>query len=187
MRVLLVDNFDSFTYNLVHYFEHLGAQVRVLRNQATLIEWNASTYTHLVISPGPGRPSQAGISSKLITEWAGKLPILGVCLGHQCIGEVFGSTVSRARQPMHGKKSTVNHTGQGLFRGLPQNFTVTRYHSLAIEAESLPDTLEVTATSDDQEIMGIKVKGMPIEGVQFHPESVTTEWGYELLGNFLNN
>ena len=184
--LLLIDNFDSFTYNLVHYFEHLGVQVTVLRNQVSMIELNRFDPTHLVISPGPGHPSQAGISSVLIKDWAGKIPILGVCLGHQCMGEVFGGTVGRAQQPMHGKKSNLRHNGQGIFKGLPQHFTVTRYHSLALKSDTLPDTLEITALSDDQEIMGIKVRGLPIEGVQFHPESVTTEWGYELLENFLN-
>lgn len=184
--LLMIDNYDSFTYNLVQYFGELGADVRVHRNDAiTLEQIEALAPERIVISPGPCSPAEAGISVATIRHFAGKLPILGVCLGHQSIGAAFGGRIVHAKQLMHGKTSPIHHADTGIFRGLPQSFTATRYHSLAIERESCPDCLEVTAWTDDGEIMGVRHRTLPIEGVQFHPESIMTEGGHDLLRNFL--
>ena len=184
--LLMIDNYDSFTYNLVQYLGELGEDVRTHRNdQITLDEIEAMKPDRIVISPGPCTPNEAGISVPLLRHFAGRLPILGVCLGHQAIGAAFGGRVVRAREVMHGKTSPVEHTGVGVFRGLPNPFTVTRYHSLAIERATLPDCLEVTAWTDDGEIMGVRHREFAIEGVQFHPESILTEHGHALLKNFL--
>jgi len=184
--LLMIDNYDSFTYNLVQYFGELGQDVRVFRNDAiTLKEIAAMAPDYLVISPGPCSPKEAGISVAAIQEFAGKLPILGVCLGHQSIGYAFGGEIVHAKQLMHGKLSSVHHADVGIFSGLPNPFTATRYHSLAIRRETLPDCLEVTAWTDDGEIMGVRHKEYPIQGVQFHPESIMTEHGHALLDNFL--
>jgi anthranilate synthase component 2 len=184
--LLMIDNYDSFTYNLVQYFGELGAEVRVFRNDAiTLDEIAAKNPAYLVISPGPCSPEEAGISVAAIREFAGKLPILGVCLGHQSIGAAFGGKIVHAQKLMHGKTSPVRHKHAGVFRGLPDPVVCTRYHSLAIERESLPDCLEITAWTDDGEIMGVRHRGLAVEGVQFHPESIMTEHGYDLLRNFL--
>lgn len=189
--LLMIDNFDSFTFNIVQYLAELGAEVRVERNNAlTLEQIEAMNPSHLVISPGPCTPNEAGISMDAIRHFAGKLPILGVCLGHQAIGQVFGGQVIRAPQVMHGKASLVEHTNRGVFRGLENPLSVIRYHSLVVDETSLPDCLEVTArvVQDDVTpglIMGIKHKTLPIEGVQFHPESILSRQGHELLKNFL--
>ena len=188
--LLMIDNYDSFTYNLVQYFGELGEEVRVFRNDAiTLKEIAAMRPARIVISPGPCSPAEAGISVPVIREFAGKLPLLGVCLGHQSIGAAFGGEIVHARQLMHGKTSPVRHVGQGVFAGLPDPLTVTRYHSLAIRRDTLPECLEVTAWTEDGEIMGVRHRGFdalcPLEGVQFHPESILTECGHQLLGNFL--
>jgi len=186
--LMMIDNYDSFTYNLVQYFGELGADVRVYRNDAiTLEEIEALAPTKIVISPGPCSPAEAGISVPTIQHFAGKLPILGVCLGHQSIGAAFGGKVIHAKRLMHGKTSPVHHADTGVFRGLPNPFIATRYHSLAVERESLPDCLEVTAWTEDGEIMGLRHKTLNIEGVQFHPESIMTEGGHHLLKNFLEN
>ena len=184
--LLMIDNYDSFTYNLVQYFGELGEDVRVYRNDAiTLSELAKLDPARIVISPGPGTPAQAGISLSVIREFAGKIPLLGVCLGHQSIGEAFGGKVVHARKLMHGKVSPVHHHNVGVFRGLPNPVTCTRYHSLAVERETLPDCLEVTAWTDDGEIMGLRHKTLEVEGVQFHPESILTEHGHDMLKNFL--
>jgi anthranilate synthase component 2 len=184
--LLMIDNYDSFTYNLVQYFGELGQDVRVFRNDAiTLKEIAAMAPDYLVISPGPCSPKEAGISVDAIKEFAGKLPILGVCLGHQSIGYAFGGEIVHAKQLMHGKLSPVHHANVGIFSGLPNPFTATRYHSLAIRRETLPACLEVTAWTDDGEIMGVRHKEFPIQGVQFHPESIMTEHGHAMLKNFL--
>ena len=184
--LLMIDNYDSFTYNLVQYFGELGEDVRVFRNDAiTLSEIAKLNPERIVISPGPGTPAQAGISLSVIREFAGKIPLLGVCLGHQSIGEAFGGKVVHARKLMHGKVSPVHHHNVGVFRGLPNPVTCTRYHSLAVERETLPDCLEVTAWTDDGEIMGLRHKTLDVEGVQFHPESILTEHGHDMLNNFL--
>ena len=184
--VLMIDNYDSFTFNLVQYFGELGADVEVRRNdEITLDEVAAMAPERIVISPGPCTPSEAGISVPLIQRFAGEVPILGVCLGHQAIGQAFGGRVVRAARVMHGKLSPIVHEGSGVFGGLPSPFTATRYHSLAIERASLPDALEVTATADDGEIMGVRHRSYPVEGVQFHPEAILTEHGRRLLANFL--
>ena len=186
--LLMIDNYDSFTYNIVQYLGELGADVRVFRNDGITIEQiEAMAPERIVISPGPCSPAEAGISVATIRHFAGKLPILGVCLGHQSIGAAFGGKIVHARQLMHGKTSLIQHADVGIFRGLPQPFTATRYHSLAIERESCPDCLEITAWTDDGEIMGVRHKTLPIEGVQFHPESIMTEGGHHLLKNFLEN
>ncbi|MBK0391575.1 aminodeoxychorismate/anthranilate synthase component II [Ramlibacter algicola] len=187
MKLLMVDNYDSFTYNLVQYFGELGAQVEVFRNDEigiAGIEQRAPD--RLVISPGPCSPAEAGISVEAIRHFAGKLPILGVCLGHQSIGAAFGGKIARAAQLMHGKTSEITTTRQGVFAGLPERFTVNRYHSLAIEREACPPELDRTAWTDDGEIMGVRHKELPIQGVQFHPESILTEHGHAMLKNFLD-
>ncbi|HJV86789.1 MAG TPA: aminodeoxychorismate/anthranilate synthase component II [Noviherbaspirillum sp.] len=185
--LLMIDNYDSFTYNLVQYFGELGEEVRTFRNdEITLDQIAAMKPDRICISPGPCTPHEAGISIALLKEFSGKIPILGVCLGHQSIGAAFGGKVVRAKQVMHGKTSPITHTGVGVFKGLPSPFTVIRYHSLAIERESLPDCLEITAWTDDGEIMGVRHKEFKVEGVQFHPESILSEHGHELLKNFLN-
>ena len=190
MKLLMIDNYDSFTYNIVQYFGELGAQVEVFRNdEITVAEiearLNAGQLDRLVISPGPCSPAEAGISVAAIQHFAGKLPILGVCLGHQAIGAAFGGTIVRAQQLMHGKTSVITTTQKGVFAGLPEKFTVNRYHSLAIERATCPEVLEVTAWTEDGEIMGVRHKTLPIEGVQFHPESILTEHGHAMLKNFL--
>ncbi|MDP1606326.1 MAG: aminodeoxychorismate/anthranilate synthase component II [Rhodocyclaceae bacterium] len=184
--LLMIDNYDSFTYNLVQYFGELGQEVRVFRNDAiTLKEIAAMQPDYLVISPGPCSPKEAGISVDAIKEFASKIPILGVCLGHQSIGVAFGGEIVHAQKPMHGKLSPVHHTNTGVFANLPNPFTATRYHSLVIRRESLPACLEVTAWTDDGEIMGVRHKELAVQGVQFHPESIMTEHGHALLANFL--
>ena len=186
--LLMIDNYDSFTYNLVQYLGELGADVRVYRNDAiTLDDVAALAPAQIVVSPGPCTPNEAGISVPLIRRFAGEIPILGVCLGHQAIGQAFGGRIVRAQRVMHGKLSPVTHDGRGVFAGLPSPFAVTRYHSLAIERESVPDELEVTATADDGEIMGVRHRHLAVEGVQFHPEAILTEHGMRLLSNFLEN
>ncbi|MEN4794477.1 aminodeoxychorismate/anthranilate synthase component II [Pantoea agglomerans] len=188
--LLLIDNYDSFTWNLYQYFCELGAQVRVVRNDAiTLEQMAALPLTHLVISPGPCTPSESGISLAAIRHFAGQLPVLGVCLGHQAIAQAYGAQVVRARQVMHGKTSAIQHTGQGVFRTLNNPLTVTRYHSLIVQRGSLPDAFVVTAWTmrdgEPDEIMGFRHKTLALEGVQFHPESILSEQGHQLLRNFL--
>jgi len=184
--LLMIDNYDSFTYNLVQYFGELGEEVRTFRNDEITIEQiEALKPDRICISPGPCTPAEAGICIPVLQHFAGKIPILGVCLGHQAIGAAFGGKVIRAQQIMHGKTSEITHTGVGVFRGLPSPFTVIRYHSLAIERESLPDCLEITAWTEDGEIMGVRHKQFAIEGVQFHPESILSEHGHAVLKNFL--
>lgn len=190
MKLLMIDNYDSFTYNIVQYFGELGAEVEVFRNDEITVaeiaaKLDAGQLDHLVVSPGPCSPAEAGISVAAIQHFAGKLPILGVCLGHQAIGAAFGGRIIRAQELMHGKTSVITTTQQGVFAGLPAKFTVNRYHSLAIEKSSCPDVLEVTAWTDDGEIMGVRHKTLPIQGVQFHPESILTEHGHAMLKNFL--
>ena len=184
--MLVVDNYDSFVYNLVQYLGELGAEPLVHRHDAlTVDEAEALAPDAVLISPGPGRPEDAGISSELILRMAGRVPVLGVCLGHQCIGQVFGGEVVRAPQVMHGKTSMVSHQDAGVFAGLPNPMEATRYHSLVVAAESVPDVLEVTATSDDGLVMGLRHKEFAVEGVQFHPESILTHAGKPMLANFL--
>ena len=184
--LLMIDNYDSFTYNIVQYLGELGEDVRTVRNdEITLAEIERMAPERICISPGPKAPQDAGISLDILREFKGKLPILGVCLGHQAIGEAFGGKVIRAKQVMHGKTSLIAHTGEGVFKDLPSPFTVIRYHSLAIERASLPDCLEVTAWTDDGEIMGVRHREYDIEGVQFHPESILSEHGHALFKNFL--
>lgn len=184
--LLMIDNYDSFTFNLVQYLGELGEDVLVKRNdEVTLGDIEKLAPAKIVISPGPCSPSEAGISVAVIEKFAGRIPLLGVCLGHQAIGQAFGGRIVHAKTLMHGKTSQVTHTGQGVFAALPTPFRATRYHSLVIERESCPDCLEITAWTDDAEIMGVRHKSMPIEGVQFHPESIMTEHGHQLLGNFL--
>ena len=194
MKLLMIDNYDSFTYNIVQYFGELGAEVTTLRNdEVTLDELDAmfqrGEFERLCISPGPCSPNEAGVSVAAIQHFAGKLPILGVCLGHQAIGAAFGGQIVRAQQLMHGKTSVITTTQAGVFAGLPRQFTVNRYHSLAIDRASCPKVLEITATSEDGEIQGVRHTGYPhdvrIEGVQFHPESILTEHGHAMLENFL--
>ena len=186
IKVLMVDNYDSFTYNLVQYFGELGADVRTFRNdEITIEEIEALKPDHICVSPGPCSPHEAGISVPVLQHFAGKIPLLGVCLGHQAIGEAFGGKVIRAKQVMHGKVSTIETTQEGVFAGLPKHFDVTRYHSLAIERETLPDCLAVTAWTPDGEIMGVRHKTLAVEGVQFHPESILSEHGHALLANFI--
>ena len=184
--LLMIDNYDSFTFNLVQYFGELGEQVRTLRNdEIDVAGIEVLQPARIVFSPGPCTPAEAGVCVEAIRHFAGKVPMLGVCLGHQSIGAALGGRIVRAQRPMHGKTSTVEHDGAGVFAGLPQRFTVVRYHSLVIERETLPDELVVTATSEDGEIMGVRHKSMPIEGVQFHPESIESEHGHAMLRNFL--
>ncbi len=184
--LLMIDNYDSFTYNLVQYFGELEQDVVVYRNDAITLEAIAALKPRqIVISPGPCTPNEAGISVPLIKHFAGKIPILGVCLGHQSIGQAFGGKIVHAKQVMHGKTSAIEHHAGGVFRGLPNPFQATRYHSLVIERASLPDCLEITAWTDDGEIMGVRHRELPVEGVQFHPESILTERGHALLANFL--
>ena len=184
--LLMIDNYDSFTYNLVQYLGELGEDVVVRRNdEVSLEEIGAMKPERIVVSPGPCTPNEAGISVPLIEEFAGRFPVLGVCLGHQSIGQAFGGRIVHAQKVMHGKVSTISHTGEGVFKGLPNPFQATRYHSLVIDRDTLPDCLEVTAWTEDGEIMGVKHKTLPIEGVQFHPESILTEHGHDLLRNFL--
>jgi anthranilate synthase component 2 len=186
MKLLMIDNYDSFTYNLVQYFGELGAKVLVHRNdEISLADIEGLKPSHLVVSPGPCSPAEAGISVAAIQHFAGKLPILGVCLGHQSIGAAFGGRIIRAQQLMHGKTSVIHTTQQGVFADLPKDYTVNRYHSLSIERSSCPAELEVTAWTDDGEIMGVRHRSLAIEGVQFHPESILTEHGHALLNNFL--
>jgi len=185
--LLMIDNYDSFTYNLVQYFGELGEDVRTYRNDEITIEAiEQLNPSRICISPGPCTPHEAGISVPVLKHFAGKLPILGVCLGHQSIGAAFGGKVIRAQQVMHGKTSPIKHTGVGVFKNLPSPYTIIRYHSLAIARDSLPDCLDITAWTDDGEIMGVRHKQFPIEGVQFHPESILSEHGHALLQNFLN-
>jgi anthranilate synthase component 2 len=184
--LLMIDNYDSFTYNLVQYFGELGEDVRTVRNDAiTLDEIAAMRPDRICISPGPCTPLEAGVSVPLLKRFAGEVPILGVCLGHQAIGAAFGGKVIRAKQVMHGKTSVIQHTGAGVFQELPNPYTVIRYHSLAIERESLPDCLEVTAWTGDGEIMGVRHRECNVQGVQFHPESILSEHGHALLKNFV--
>ena len=189
MQLLMIDNYDSFTYNIVQYFGELGAQVEVFRNDEITVngvgERIAAGVSRLVVSPGPCSPAEAGISVAAIQRFAGQLPILGVCLGHQSIGAAFGGKIVRAQQLMHGKTSVIRTTRKGVFADLPEQFTVNRYHSLAIEKSSCPDCLELTAWTDDGEIMGVRHKSLAVEGVQFHPESILTEHGHAMLKNFL--
>ena len=188
IKLLMVDNYDSFTYNIVQYFGELGADIEVFRNDEIDLEGIAQRKPdRLVISPGPCSPREAGISVAAIQHFAGKLPILGVCLGHQSIGAAFGGKIVRAQELMHGKTSVIQTTQQGVFRNLPEKFTVNRYHSLAIERTSCPVDLEITAWTDDGEIMGVRHKSLAIEGVQFHPESILTEHGHAMLKNFLED
>ncbi len=191
IKLLMIDNYDSFTYNIVQYFGELGAQVDVFRNDAITLEGIAAlSPDRLVISPGPCSPAEAGISVAAIQHFMGKLPILGVCLGHQSIGAALGGTIVRAQQLMHGKTSVITTTQEGVFAGLPRQFTVNRYHSLAIERATCPKELAITAWTDDGEIMGVRHVGLPhearMEGVQFHPESILTEHGHAMLKNFLD-
>jgi anthranilate synthase component 2 len=186
IMLLMIDNYDSFTYNLVQYFGELKQEVVVFRNdQISLEEVEALAPAQIVISPGPCTPNEAGISVPLIERFAGKMPILGVCLGHQSIGCAFGGKIVHAKAVMHGKVSRIHHTDQGVFRGLASPFEATRYHSLVIERATLPEQLEVTAWTEDGEIMGVRHRSLPVEGVQFHPESILTQYGHELLRNFL--
>lgn len=188
IKLLMVDNYDSFTYNIVQYFGELGADIEVFRNDEIDLEGIAQRKPdRLVISPGPCSPAEAGISVAAIQYFAGKLPILGVCLGHQSIGAAFGGKIVRAQELMHGKTSVIQTTQQGVFRNLPEKFTVNRYHSLAIERASCPTDLEITAWTNDGEIMGVRHKSLAIEGVQFHPESILTEHGHAMLKNFLED
>lgn len=186
VRLLLVDNFDSFVYNLAQAFGSLGAEPIVVRNQATVAELETLAPDAVVISPGPGDPASAGVSCDAISAFAGKVPVLGVCLGHQCIGSVFGGTIERAPVgPVHGKTSTIEHDGSGVFSGLPSPLRATRYHSLAVETDDWPAELIATAHSEDGIVMGLRHKELDVEGVQFHPESVLSESGVDLLANFL--
>ena len=185
--ILMIDNYDSFTYNLVQYLGELGADVRVYRNdQITVTEIERLAPEKIVISPGPCTPTEAGISCEVIRQFAGRVPVLGVCLGHQCIGEVFGGEIVRAPALFHGKTSMIYHDGKTIFRGLPRPFEATRYHSLVIRRETLPDCLELSAETDDGVIMGVRHRALLVEGVQFHPESILTREGKQLLANFLS-
>ncbi len=186
MRILLLDNYDSFTYNLYQYLSELGAQVEVHRNDEIEVDQiRELAPDKIVISPGPCTPTEAGISLSLIRELGVEIPILGVCLGHQAIGAAFGGRIVRAREPVHGKLSAIFHHGEGVFEGLPSPFDATRYHSLIVERESLPSALEITAETEDGVIMGLRHRTLAVEGIQFHPESYTTQYGKQLLRNFL--
>ncbi|PZQ10519.1 MAG: anthranilate/aminodeoxychorismate synthase component II [Rhodanobacter denitrificans] len=190
--LLMIDNYDSFTFNLVQYLGELGQEVEVVRNDELTVDAIAALQpSHIVISPGPCTPNEAGVSLQVLAELAGRVPIFGVCLGHQSIGQAFGGRVVRAGRIMHGKTSMIHHEGQGVFRGLPNPFEATRYHSLVVERDTLPDCLEVTAWTVDEdgrrdEIMGLRHRSLDVEGVQFHPESILTQHGHALLGNFLS-
>lgn len=185
--ILVIDNYDSFTYNLVQYLGELGQEIEVVRNdKATVEEIEAMKPDRIVISPGPCTPSEAGVSVELVQKLGPKIPILGVCLGHQAIGQALGGNIVRAKELMHGKTSQITHSGEGVFHGLPSPITATRYHSLIIERESLPESLAITAESEDGTIMGVKHKEWPLEGVQFHPESVLTTTGKDILRNFIS-
>ncbi|MEK6564884.1 MAG: aminodeoxychorismate/anthranilate synthase component II [Candidatus Omnitrophota bacterium] len=186
--ILMIDNYDSFTYNLVQYLGELGENLKVFRNdKITLKKIKALRPERIVISPGPGTPAEAGISKELIGEFAGKVPLLGVCLGHQCIGEVYGGKVIPAKRLMHGKTSLIYHNSKGIFKNIPNPFVATRYHSLLVEKKSLPDCLEITARTREGEIMGLEHKEYPLFGVQFHPESILTKSGKDILRNFLKS
>lgn len=186
--LLMIDNYDSFTYNLVQYFGELGEEVAVHRNDEISVDDIAGMKpARIVVSPGPCTPNEAGVSVPAIKAFAGKIPILGVCLGHQSIGQAFGGKIIHAKQLMHGKTSMIQHGNTGVFRGLPQPFSATRYHSLVIERASIPDCLAITAWTDDGEIMGVRHKTLAVEGVQFHPESILTEHGHQMLKNFLED
>ena len=186
--LLMIDNYDSFTYNLVQYLGELGEDVKVIRNdELTVDEIGRLAPTRIVLSPGPCTPNEAGVSLAVIDRFKGRVPILGVCLGHQAIGQAFGGRVVHAKTLMHGKVSRIHHSGRGVFRGLPTPYDATRYHSLAIERASCPADLEVTAWTEDGEIMGVRHRSLPVEGVQFHPESILTEHGHRLLRNFLES
>ena len=190
--LLMIDNYDSFTFNLVQYFQQLGADVRVVRNDALSVAQIAALKPdHIVISPGPGNPDQAGVSLAVIEQLGPQIPLLGVCLGHQAIGQVFGGHVIRAGKIMHGKVSPIRHHGRGVFTGLPDGYTATRYHSLVVDKDRLPDCLKITAWTENadgsmEEVMGLRHRTLPIEGVQFHPESILTDHGHALLKNFLD-
>jgi anthranilate synthase component 2 len=186
--LVMIDNYDSFTYNLVQYFGELGEEVKVYRNDETTVDAVlALDPDQIVLSPGPCTPDEAGITLALIKRASGKVPLLGVCLGHQAIGQAFGGKVVRANQVMHGKVSRIRHDGRGVFAGLPQDFVATRYHSLVIERSSLPAVLEISAESEDGEIMGVRHRSLPVEGVQFHPEALLTEHGHRMLENFVRS
>jgi anthranilate synthase/aminodeoxychorismate synthase-like glutamine amidotransferase len=185
--ILMIDNYDSFTYNLVQYLSEMGEELSVYRNdKLSLEEIEDLRPTHIVISPGPGRPKDAGLSNKVIEEFSGRIPILGVCLGHQCLAEVFGGKIISAPKLMHGKTSMIYHKGEGIFKAIPSPFEATRYHSLIVEKKSLPAILKIIAKTKDNEIMALKHKRFPVWGVQFHPESILTEHGKVLLKNFIN-
>jgi anthranilate synthase component 2 len=187
-RVLIVDNYDSFTYNIAQELGELGADVDVQRHDAfTIADLAEDLPDGIVISPGPGTPADAGLSNDVVAEFAGRIPILGVCLGHQCIAEVYGGQIVRAPELVHGKTSLIHHDGRGVFEGLPQPFDATRYHSLVVEPSSVPDVLEVTARTDNGLIMGVRHRELAVEGVQFHPESILTTAGMDLLGNYLRS
>ncbi len=184
--ILVIDNYDSFTYNLVQYLGELGAHTQVFRNdEISISEIEALAPSHIVISPGPCTPNEAGVTLSLIAHFAGKVPILGVCLGHQAIGQAFGGKVVRAAKVMHGKVSRIRHDGSGVFSEIPDEFVATRYHSLVVERATLPDCLAVTAQSEDGEIMGLRHRSLPVQGVQFHPEALLTEHGHKMLQNFI--
>ncbi|ATW24384.1 anthranilate synthase component II [Candidatus Formimonas warabiya] len=184
--LLVIDNYDSFVYNLVQYLGQLGQEPAVVRNDKTDLDTLEKLHPEkIVISPGPGHPQKAGICLEVIRRFSGKVPILGVCLGHQCIGEAFGARVCRGKEPVHGKTSPIFHGGRGIFAGIPQGIVVTRYHSLILDQEQMPEELEVTAAAEDGTVMGIQRKGHPTFGVQFHPESIASEYGMEMLANFL--
>ncbi|MBL1429948.1 MAG: aminodeoxychorismate/anthranilate synthase component II [Robiginitomaculum sp.] len=185
--LLVIDNYDSFTFNLVHYLEELGAETKVYRNDDKSVEeFLALNPSGILLSPGPCTPNEAGVCLELIEELPANIPLLGVCLGHQAIGQVFGGEVIAAKSIMHGKTSLINHSNTGVFTDIPARFTATRYHSLAVDPTSVPDCLEVNAWTDDGEIMGLMHRSLPIHGVQFHPESIASEYGHDLLQNFLN-
>ncbi|GAB4313984.1 MAG: hypothetical protein Kow0074_00750 [Candidatus Zixiibacteriota bacterium] len=184
--ILLVDNYDSFTYNLYQYLRELGAKVQVRRNDAIKVSEIPRKYEAVILSPGPGRPAEAGVTMEVVEACSGRLPILGVCLGHQAIGEAFGGRIVKAKRLMHGKTSQIKHDGKGLFTGIEPGFAATRYHSLIVERKSLPKVLTVTAETDDKTIMGLRHRTHPTAGVQFHPESILTETGKSILQNFLN-
>jgi anthranilate synthase/aminodeoxychorismate synthase-like glutamine amidotransferase len=186
MKVVMIDNYDSFTYNLVQYLCELGAEVRVWRNDEITVDAIAGlSPARIVLSPGPCTPNEAGITLEVLERLSGKIPILGVCLGHQAIGQAFGGKVVRAKRVMHGKVSRIRHDGQGVFSGVPDEFVATRYHSLVVERDTLPDCLTLTAQAEDGEIMGVRHRSLAVEGVQFHPEALLTEHGHRMLDNFL--